>query len=230
MSLSSSAATGVAVVNGTTITATTPAGAAGTVNMTVTNPDGQSGTLSNAFTYNLTAPTVSNVSPSTGLTAGGTAITITGTNFAAGAAVSLGGSPATGVTVVNGTTIAATTPAHAAGAVNITVTNTDGQIGTLAAGFTYVLPAPTVSNASPNVGLTTGGTAITISGANFVAGATVTVGGSPATGVTVVNGTTIAATTPAHAAGAVNITVTNTDGQSGTLTSGFTYHVACADG
>jgi hypothetical protein len=223
VSLGSSAATGVAVVNGTTITATTPAGAAGTVNMTVTNPDGQSGTLSNAFTYNLTAPTVSNVSPSTGLTAGGTAITITGTNFAAGAAVSLGGSPATGVTVVNGTTIAATTPAHAAGAVNITVTNTDGQNGTLTAGFSYLLPAPTVSNASPNVGLTTGGTAITISGANFVAGATVTVGGSPATGVAVLSGTTIAATTPAHAAGAVNITVTNTDGQSGTLTSGFTY-------
>ena len=223
VSLGSSAATGVAVVNGTTITATTPAGAAGTVNMTVTNPDGQSGTLSNAFTYNLTAPTVSNVSPSTGLTAGGTAITITGTNFAAGAAVSLGGSPATGVTVVNGTTIAATTPAHAAGAVNITVTNTDGQNGTLTAGFSYLLPAPTVSNASPNVGLTTGGTAITISGANFVAGVTVTVGGSPATGVAVLSGTTIAATTPAHAAGAVNITVTNTDGQSGTLTSGFTY-------
>ena len=141
----------------------------------------------------------------------------------AGATVTVGGSPATGVTVVNGTTIAATTPAHAAGAVNITVTNTDGQSSTLTSGFTYVLPAPTVSNVSPNTGLTTGGTAITITGTNFVAGATVTVGGSPATGVTALNSTTITATTPAHAVGAVSVTVTNPDTQSGTLASGFTY-------
>ena len=66
MSLGSSAATVVTFVNSTTITATTPAGAAGSVNVTVTNPDGQSGTLSNAFAYSATAPTVSNVSPNTG--------------------------------------------------------------------------------------------------------------------------------------------------------------------
>ena len=223
VSLGSSAATAVAVVNGTTITATTPAGAAGTVAVTVTNPDGQNGALSSAFTYNLTAPTVSNVTPNAGLTSGGTAVTITGTNFAAGATVSLGGSPASGVAVLNGTTITATTPAHAAGAVSVLVTNTDGQNGTLAASFTYILPAPTVGSVSPNAGLTTGGTGITISGANFVAGATVTVGGSPATGVSVLNGTTITAATPAHAAGTVNITVMNTDGQNATLAAGFTY-------
>ena len=59
--------------------------------------------------------------------------------------MSVGGGPATGVNVLNSTTIAATTPAHAGGVVNIIVTNTDGQSGTLTAGFTYVLPAPTVS-------------------------------------------------------------------------------------
>ena len=41
--------------------------------------------------------------------------------------------------------------------------------------------------------------------------------------MTVVNSTTITATTAAHAAGAVNVVVTNTDGQSGTLTNGYTY-------
>ena len=34
---------------------------------------------------------------------------------------------------------------------------------------------------------------------------------------------TITATTPAHAAGAVNVVVTNSNGQSGTLTNGYTY-------
>ena len=45
------AATNVAVVNSTTITAVTPAGNGGAVTVTVTNPGGQSGSLSNAFDY-----------------------------------------------------------------------------------------------------------------------------------------------------------------------------------
>ena len=49
-------------------------------------------------------------------------MTITGTNFASGATVTFGGTAATSVVVVNGTTITATTPAHAAGAVTVTVT------------------------------------------------------------------------------------------------------------
>jgi hypothetical protein len=83
------------------------------------------------------APTVSSISPTSGTTAGGTAISITGSGFLAGATVSLGGTPATGVTVVSSTSITATAPAHAAGAATVTVTNTDGQSGTLPNGYTY---------------------------------------------------------------------------------------------
>jgi len=39
----------------------------------------------------------------------------------------------------------------------------------------------------------------------------------------VASSTSITATTPAHAAGTVNVVVTNTDGQSGTLTNGFSF-------
>ena len=74
------------------------------------------------------------------------AVTITGTGFLAGATVSLGGTAATGVTVVSSTSITATTAAHAAGAVNVVVTNTDSQSGTLTNGYTYANPAPTVSS------------------------------------------------------------------------------------
>ena len=45
------AATGVTVVNSTSITATAPAQAAGAVTVTVTNTDSQSGSLANGFTY-----------------------------------------------------------------------------------------------------------------------------------------------------------------------------------
>ena len=209
------------VVNSTTITATTPAGSAGAVTVTVT-ANGQSGSLTNGYTY-VVAPTVTSVSPNNGPPAGGTAVTITGTNFAAGATVTFGGTAATNVVVVNSTTITATTPAGSAGAVTVTVT-VNGQSGSLTSGFTYVV-APTVSSVSPNSGSTLGGTAVTITGTNFAAGATVTFGGTAATNVVVVNSTTITATTPAGSAGAVTVTVTNPGSQSGSLTNGFTYVV-----
>jgi len=83
------------------------------------------------------APTVSSIVPSSGPPSGGTAVTITGTGFQSGATVSLGGTVATNVIVTSSTTITATTPAHAAGAVNVAVKNTDAQTGTLNNGYTY---------------------------------------------------------------------------------------------
>ena len=56
--------------------------------MTVT-VGGQSGSLASGFTY-VAPPTVSSVSPNGGTTAGGTSVTITGTNFASGATVTFG--------------------------------------------------------------------------------------------------------------------------------------------
>jgi hypothetical protein len=155
------------------------------------------------------------------------AVTITGTNFAAGATVTFGSAAATNVVVVSGTQITATTPAGSAGGVTVTVT-INGQSGSLTNGFTYIV-APTVSGVSPNTGSTTGGTAVTITGTNFAAGATVTFGGTAATNVVVVSGTQITATTPAHAAGAVTVTVT-VNSQSGSLSNGFTYNPAVAIG
>jgi hypothetical protein len=84
------------------------------------------------------APTISGINPTSGSTSGGTSVTISGSNFASGASVSIGGVAATSVTAVNSTTITATTGAHAAGAVNVVVTNSDGQSATLAGGYTYI--------------------------------------------------------------------------------------------
>lgn len=83
--------------------------------------------------------------------------------------------------------------------------------------------APATGSVSPSSGSINGGTAVTINGTGFQPGATVTFGGVAATSINVVNATTTTATTPAHAAGAVNVVVTNGDGQSSTLTNGYTY-------
>ena len=225
VSFGGTAAANVNVASSTSITATTPAHAAGTVSVVVTNTDAQAGTLNNGFTYTSSnpAPTVTSISPTTGTTAGGTSVTITGTGFLAGATVSFGGTAATNVNVVGSTSITATTPAHAAGAVNIVVTNTDAQAGTLPNGYTYGNPAPTVTSIAPSTGTANGGTSVTITGTGFLTGATVTLGGTAATNVNVVGATSITATTPAHAAGAVSVVVTNTDTQTGTLNNGYTY-------
>ncbi|MGC1294687.1 MAG: IPT/TIG domain-containing protein, partial [Alloacidobacterium sp.] len=172
-------------------------------------------------------PFVTSVSPSSGAVAGGTAVTITGTNFAAGATVTFGSTAATSVVVVNSTTITATTPAGSSGAATVTVTNSGGQSGSLANGFTYI-GQPTVTSVSPNNGPVAGGTAVTITGTNFATGATVTFGSAAATSVVVVNSTTITAKTPAGSAGAVTVTVTNSGGLSGNLASGFTYNASVA--
>ena len=82
--------------------------------------------------------------------------------------------------------------------------------------------SPSVSAVSPSAGTTLGGTAVTITGANFAAGATVTVGGAAATNVVVASATSITATTAARSAGSVEVTVT-VNGRSGSLPNGFTY-------
>jgi uncharacterized delta-60 repeat protein len=84
-------------------------------------------------------PTVTSLSPNTGGTAGGTSVTLTGTNFTGASAVTFGGNAATNVTVVNSTTITATTPARTAGTASVIVT-TPG--GTNAANSLYTYLAP----------------------------------------------------------------------------------------
>jgi hypothetical protein len=169
---------------------------------------------------------VTAIAATSGGTGGGTPVTITGTNFRSPATVAFGdlvrGVAATGVTVASPTRITAVTPAHAAGVTNVVVMNPDQQTGVLANGFTFVA-GPSISGINPNAGTTAGGTGVTITGAGFTAPATVTFGGTAATGVTVASSTTIQATTPAHAAGAVDVVVTGT--ASAVLPGGYLYFV-----
>ena len=86
----------------------------------------------------LASPTLASVAPASGPTAGGTTITLTGTNFASPVTVSVGGIPATDATVVNSTTVTATTPSGPSGTRDVMV-STSGGIATLAGAFTYVV-------------------------------------------------------------------------------------------
>jgi hypothetical protein len=108
-------------------------------------------------------PTVSSVSPSSGPTSGGTAITIRGTGFVTGASVVIGqrqgagvgtgAIAATGVQVISATEIIAVTGSGAeAGTWNLYVTTPGGtSAGNAWDDFTY-LAVPTVSKVSPKPG------------------------------------------------------------------------------
>jgi hypothetical protein len=135
-------ATGGTITGGNgTPNVTFTAGAVGTLNLQVTVTAGGCSDTKSA-NVNVTAAaatvTVTSVTPPAGKSTGGRDVTIHGTGFQSGASVTFGGSAATNVVVVNATTITARTPAHAAGAVNVTVTNTDASTGTRTNGYTYV--------------------------------------------------------------------------------------------
>jgi len=132
------AVTDIAVVNCTTITAKTAAHSVDIVSVLVTTPTGTNG-ANTLFTY-AAVPTVSSLSPATGSTYGGTAITISGTNFTGATFVTIGGIAATDVIVVSSTTITAYTYAHAAGSASVLVTTAGGTnaANTL---FTYETPS-----------------------------------------------------------------------------------------
>lgn len=94
----------------------------------------------------------------------------------------------------------------------VVVSMPDGGVGTLK--LTRVEPA-----AAPQ----DGGYFINVYGANFVAPVSVTLGSAAATKVTVVSPLRIAVQTGAGSPGAVDIQVTNGDGQKGALKQAFTY-------
>jgi CSLREA domain-containing protein len=129
----------------TTLQAVAPAGT-GTVDVTVTTANGVSAlSVADHYTY-LAPPTVTGIIPNAGTLAGGTPVTITGTNLSGATAVNFGTIAVTSFSVISATQITATSPAGAAGVVHVTVTTAGGTSATSTADqFTYIQTAFTVT-------------------------------------------------------------------------------------
>jgi hypothetical protein len=98
-----------------------------------------------SYAYQCGAPTVTNVNPNFGPMVGGTAVTLTGTNFNnSGVVVHFGSALATSVVIVSDTSITANSPASAsAGIVNVQVTTPAGSSANSANNqFTFQQPGP----------------------------------------------------------------------------------------
>ncbi len=172
-------------------------------------------------------PTVTSISPAAGPTAGGTSVTITGTNFTGATAVKFGTTDADSYTVDSATQITATAPAHAASTVDVTITTASGTSATSANDqFTYDGTAPTLDSAVRNsdtqitvalsegcqnlTAANNGGFTVTKTGTGTTYAVSATAQGSDASHVVL----TVA---DMATAGAVGVTVTYTAGANGTI-------------
>lgn len=86
-------------------------------------------------------PQITAIDPNSGVQAGGTSLTITGSGFVAGTIVKIDGTAATGVAVNSTTGITCTVPPGSVGAANVLVETSEG-VTALTGGFTYTPGGP----------------------------------------------------------------------------------------
>lgn len=152
---------------------------------------------------------------------GGGRARLTGQGLEAGATVTVGGLPTPDATLVGPGLMTFTIPAHAAGVVDVVVTNPDGRAGHLAGALTYA-GAPYLATVVPPRGAAAGHTRVTLVGAGFAPGMKVRFGHHPAWEVEVVDEGHATCTTP-PGAGTVSVTVIGAAGQASTLEDAYLY-------
>ncbi|MCY9579906.1 IPT/TIG domain-containing protein [Paenibacillus alvei] len=200
-----------------------------TVDVTVVNADGQSSTLKQAFTYIAPppppGPKIESISPASGPISGGNIVYINGENFKEGYKLYLGSKQITATAFLSDKQLRIRVPEmNTPGKVDVKVVNPDGQFGLLSEGYELLLPpAPTVAKVSPDSGLISGGTIVTVTGTNFSSNNKLTFGDKPLT-FTFVSNTELRIKTPAWSkAESVGITVSDVYNQEAKLDGAFTY-------
>ncbi|WP_147437378.1 IPT/TIG domain-containing protein [Micromonospora musae] len=215
-------ATNVVVApGGTSLTAVTPPGAVGPATVVVTTPGGSAPPLNYTYLADGSDAVITDLTPTTGPTSGGTTVTITGTGFTGATGVTFDGVPGTNFTLnPAGTAITVVTPPNTAGPAVVELVFPAGE--TTAPTFTYIAAPPTVGTINPGQGPTTGGTTVTVGGSGFVPGqTTVTICGQtiPADEVNVAaDGRSLTFRTPACRAGDTTVVVTTPGGSSDPVT------------
>ncbi len=202
------------VRSSTQIIAYAPPHAAGTVRVSVTTPGGTTAsTVNDIYKYAYPVPVVTGVTPASGPAAGGTVVTVSGSGFTGATAVYFGTTRVTTTITVSARAnqLTVKSPAGTAGnAVNIRVVTPGGESAVVSGDtFTY---GPIITSLSRSSGPVGGGTKVTITGAGFKTVHSVKFGTTTAKTFTVVSATQIIATSPAHAAGQVRISVTTAAG------------------
>jgi hypothetical protein len=185
-----------------------PAAGPGPVDVTIeTTGVFESATCVGCYDYFAAPPcTITGISPSTGFTAGGEAVTITGADFGHPASrprIFFGAVEALAVIWLSPQQLEVYAPPAAGaqpGAVDVTVNPVGAQPCVCPGCFTYLPPDCDISGVTPAAGFVTGGEPVTLLGTGFEPGSTVLFGASPSQNVVVApGGDSIACVTPAAA-------------------------------
>lgn len=207
------------IVDDSHLTVMTPPSSPGTVPVSITNAHGIgiSQDLSTMYLYEFPQPELTNITPSSGFTTGGTVVTVTGSGFSGATDVQFGRVSATGLSIVNDSQLTIIAPPNSAGPVALYVINpahTGGSAGS-AAIFRYDIPVPRLTGISPSSGSMEGGTVVTLTGSGFTGTTDVRFGGKTATGLHVINDSLLTVITPQSSLGLFPISITNAYGQGG---------------
>jgi len=128
-------------------------------------------------------PRVTGITPAIGPAAGGTSVTLSGDGLSAATAVYFGTIPAASYTINSDDSITAVSPADSSGispdTVAVTVVSAGGTSFTSSNDQFIFIAAPTITGLTPNTGLVSGGTVVTITGTNLSPVTSVNFGGSP---------------------------------------------------
>ena len=204
---------GCVVASDTSITLTTRASIPGLHDVTVIDASGVEGRRVGAYLAQAT-PVINSVFPSSGVSLGGTVLTLTGQNFVTGCQVEINGVNQPQVTVVGLSQMSVVTEVGVPGGpYNLSVISPSGQPAN--AGFSYVVnPDPLLQSVNPNAVVSAGGETITLQGLEFRENLQVRVGVDPLTGtggqsaaVSFVNHTTLTIQTPAMSTGSLAVLI-----------------------
>lgn len=215
-------ATSFTVDSDTQITAVAPAAAqGGAAQIVVTTPKW----TSNGLTFNyVTGPALTQLTPNFSNQNGGGRMTLTGVGFSGATAVQIGTKPAFTFVVLSDTEISAVVPKGAptgidSSTVPVTVTAPGGVSNNVTLTYAGV---PSMSYLTPLQGSTSGGTVVAVWGYNMQYLTSASFDNVAGTNFTVVSDRQISVTTPAHAAGSVNVLLGGPTGGSGSF-NGYTY-------
>ena len=213
-----------------------PAGVAGAADVTVRNLDGGSGTFANGFTYfeltgdELPPPNLLKAVPNSGPVGGGTVTLINGDHFQSSATLFFDWKVVPGAKVTSSQWASLITPSMRLGAVDIAITNPDGQSHVLQKGFNSydqgqeTKAPPQISSVHPAAGSVSGGLIVTVKGSNLQ-NTILILGGVPVETWEAPSAAEGTFETPPHAPGLVDVAVTDTDGQSAQRKNAFLYYI-----
>ena len=176
-------------------------------NLYIKAPNGDFETAPGVVEVIQPAPNLAAVSQFKVSTAGGETISLSGTNFQDGAFVLFGGYESDEVTFIDSNTLSVVTPAVPLSLVDVAVHNPDGQQTVLSEGIAFTGQA-VFTQSWPTKGQSTGGTHVFINGDNFNEVSKFYIDGQQVA-FTFKSAKIVHLQMPAHALGAVELTIEN---------------------